>query len=270
MTASPPRPAIRLNPDYRVDRGHLRDRARTRRRLSNLVVNGGSLYGGGVVEGGVINPGPDPVHERGRERQGLPLRRLAQRRKAVPKRPVPGTQDYKQIVVAVKLDTPGNQAAERGYVEVQSNFIDPTDNSATRSDAGRERSRHRAAVLPHRHALLGERDDDARRKSSATTCCTTRSGTCASGPKTGIDRRARRTRCCSAARRTRHPADERTRRSTTTRTTSTSSRRPTPTRGCRSAATTPTAVTTSRPGRPTPSPRSTAGSPTRSSRRTSR
>ena len=40
----------------------------------------------------------------------------------------PGKQDYKQIVVAVRLDTPGNQAAERGYVEVQSNFVNPTDN----------------------------------------------------------------------------------------------------------------------------------------------
>jgi prepilin-type N-terminal cleavage/methylation domain-containing protein len=37
----------------------------------------------------------------------------------------PGIQDYKQIVVAVKLDTPGNQSGERGYVEVQSKVIDP-------------------------------------------------------------------------------------------------------------------------------------------------
>ncbi len=29
----------------------------------------------------------------------------------------------------MKLDKPGNQAAERGYVEVQSNFVDPTDSA---------------------------------------------------------------------------------------------------------------------------------------------
>lgn len=33
--------------------------------------------------------------------------------------------DFKQLVVAVRPDTPGNQSGERGYVEVQSSFIDP-------------------------------------------------------------------------------------------------------------------------------------------------
>lgn len=33
--------------------------------------------------------------------------------------------DFKQIVIAVKPDTPGNHSGERGYVEVQSSFIDP-------------------------------------------------------------------------------------------------------------------------------------------------
>jgi hypothetical protein len=37
----------------------------------------------------------------------------------------PGTQDYKQIVVAVQPSTPASQTAERGYVEVQSGRIDP-------------------------------------------------------------------------------------------------------------------------------------------------
>jgi prepilin-type N-terminal cleavage/methylation domain-containing protein len=38
---------------------------------------------------------------------------------------------YKQIVVAVKLDSTPSQLAERGYVEVQSNFVDPTDSAET-------------------------------------------------------------------------------------------------------------------------------------------
>jgi len=37
----------------------------------------------------------------------------------------PGTQDYKQVIVAVQPSKPGSQASERGYVEVQSGRIDP-------------------------------------------------------------------------------------------------------------------------------------------------
>lgn len=36
-----------------------------------------------------------------------------------------GERDFKQLIVAVKPDTPGNLSGERGYVEVQSGFIDP-------------------------------------------------------------------------------------------------------------------------------------------------
>ena len=36
-------------------------------------------------------------------------------------------EDYKQLIVAVKPSTPGNQTGERGYVEVQSEFVDPDE-----------------------------------------------------------------------------------------------------------------------------------------------
>ena len=36
-------------------------------------------------------------------------------------------EDYKQLIVAVKPSTPGNQTSERGYVEVQSEFVDPDE-----------------------------------------------------------------------------------------------------------------------------------------------
>lgn len=42
-----------------------------------------------------------------------------------PEAECPGSQDYKQIVIAVKPSTPGSQSGERGYVEVQSELIDP-------------------------------------------------------------------------------------------------------------------------------------------------
>lgn len=43
-----------------------------------------------------------------------------------PESECPG-DDLKQLVVAVKPDTPGNLSGERGYVEVQSRFIDPDE-----------------------------------------------------------------------------------------------------------------------------------------------
>lgn len=43
-----------------------------------------------------------------------------------PEAQCPG-EDYKQLVVAVRPDTPGNQTGERGYVEVQSEFVDPDE-----------------------------------------------------------------------------------------------------------------------------------------------
>jgi hypothetical protein len=37
----------------------------------------------------------------------------------------PGPHDYKQIIVAVQLNTPGSESGERNYVEVQSSVTDP-------------------------------------------------------------------------------------------------------------------------------------------------
>jgi type II secretory pathway pseudopilin PulG len=37
----------------------------------------------------------------------------------------PGEDDYKQLIVAVRPDTPANQSGSRGYVEVQSEIVNP-------------------------------------------------------------------------------------------------------------------------------------------------
>jgi hypothetical protein len=42
-----------------------------------------------------------------------------------PEEECPGSEDYKQVVVAVQPGKPGSQTGERGYVEVQSGRIDP-------------------------------------------------------------------------------------------------------------------------------------------------
>jgi Tfp pilus assembly protein PilE len=130
LTVSPGPSADDLNPGYRVNAGagtYALSRLPAAE-YEKMVVNGGSLYGGGAVEGGVVNPGPIPFSSG--EVHGEVYRYVVWRNdERCPEASCPGTQDYKQIVVAVKLDSPPNQAGERGYVEVQSNFVDPLDSS---------------------------------------------------------------------------------------------------------------------------------------------
>jgi hypothetical protein len=91
-------------------------------------VEGGELYGGGFISGAKVNPGPTPFTTG--DVEGDVYRYIVWRNDtSCPEATCPGTQDYKQIVVAVRLDTHGNQSGERGYTEVQSDFIDPEDSS---------------------------------------------------------------------------------------------------------------------------------------------
>lgn len=97
-----------------------------------LVVNEGEVEGvtsgeGATIKGGVISPGPTNF-ENG-DVTGEIYRYIVWRNDDACGKACPTQQDYKQIIVAVKLDTPGNQAAERGYVEIQSNFVDPVDSA---------------------------------------------------------------------------------------------------------------------------------------------
>ena len=128
LTFAPPHSSNEFSPNYRVGNGAF---ALTRDPLDNeqtLVVNGGSLYGGGEISGGAVSPGPTAFTSG--DVTGKVFRYIVWRNDdECSETNCPGKQDYKQIVVAVKLDAPPSQAAERGYFEVQSNFIDPDDNS---------------------------------------------------------------------------------------------------------------------------------------------
>jgi prepilin-type N-terminal cleavage/methylation domain-containing protein len=128
LTAAPPHSAVALNPDFRVNGSEF---ALVRSPVGNykkLVLNGGELYGGGFISAGKVSPGPTPFTSG--DVSGKVYRYVVWRNDtSCPESTCPGTQDYKQIVVAVKLDTPPNQTAEKGYVEVQSNFIDPKDSA---------------------------------------------------------------------------------------------------------------------------------------------
>jgi type II secretory pathway pseudopilin PulG len=128
LTAAPAHSTTTLSPNYRVSNGTFALIRQPPSGYANLVVNGGSLYGGGFVEGGTVDPGPTSFSSG--DVTGKVYRYVVWRDDAsCPAATCPGAQDYKEIVVAVKLDTPGNQAGERGYVEVASDFVDPTDSA---------------------------------------------------------------------------------------------------------------------------------------------
>lgn len=134
LTATPPHSTNPLSPNYRVNAGN-GTFAVTRQPLggyNKLVVNGGEVWGksgeAGVISGGTVTPGPTTFSSG--DVSGQIYRYVVWVNDEVCGVDCPGPQDFKRVIVAVKLDTPGNQAGERGYVEVQSDFVDPKDSSA--------------------------------------------------------------------------------------------------------------------------------------------
>jgi type II secretory pathway pseudopilin PulG len=128
LTAAPGTSTNPLSPNSRVSGGAYALTRSPQGNYANLVVNGGSLYGGGFIEGGVVSAGPTAFSSG--DVTGRVYRYIVWRNDdGCPAATCPGTQDYKRIVVAVRLDKTANQASERAYVEVQSDFINPEDSS---------------------------------------------------------------------------------------------------------------------------------------------
>ncbi|HET7484122.1 MAG TPA: hypothetical protein VFJ64_01950, partial [Solirubrobacterales bacterium] len=132
MTTTPSHVTSTLNPNSRVVNGTFALQREPPKEYATMVVNGGSLYGSSKpIEGGLVTPGP--ISFKDGDVTGELYRYVVWRNDSKcpeseegKKDYCPGPQDYKQIVVAAKLDTPGNQSAERGYVEVQSKAVDPS------------------------------------------------------------------------------------------------------------------------------------------------
>ena len=122
MTTTPLHASSPLNPNYRVSGGTFALKRQPPSEYATMAVD--------FEGGGVVTPGPFPfasgditgkLYRYVVWRNDTSCGTDAETEEAL----CPGIQDYKQIVVAVKLDTPGNQSGERGYVEVQSKVIDP-------------------------------------------------------------------------------------------------------------------------------------------------
>jgi type II secretory pathway pseudopilin PulG len=187
MTATPPHSDDPLDPNHRVNSSE-GSFALIREPLGSyrpLVRNGGAIEGsaGKVVEGGVVTPGPKSF-ENG-DVKGDVYRYVVWANDEACGSACPTQQDYKQIIVAIKLDTPATQMGERGYVEVQSDFVDPTDSS--KNDPAPDASGN---VVTAQQFFLTDTACSAtgsteRGEITADHPVHNTLGTCASGPKTG-------------------------------------------------------------------------------------
>lgn len=183
LTATPAQSGSSLNPNHRVSNGTFALVRNPPSDYSNMVVNGGSLYGGGFVAGGTVDPGPTAFTSG--DVSGEIYRYVVWRDDAnCPAATCPGTQDYKEIVVAVKLDTPGNQSGERGYVEVSSDFVDPEDSALNDPIPGAN------GVVTAQQFFLSDTPCDAggttvRAEITGDHLLHNTLGTCASGAQTG-------------------------------------------------------------------------------------
>jgi type II secretory pathway pseudopilin PulG len=184
LTATPPHSEKSLNPDFRVNGSEFAlSRGNPPTNYKKLVVEGGELYGGGFISGAKVSPGPTPFTTG--DVSGQIYRYIVWRNDAsCPEATCPGTQDYKQIIVAVKLNTPGNQSGERGYVEVQSDFIDPTDTKLNDPIPGAE------GVITAQQFFLSDTSCSAagvteRQEIGGDHSLHNTLGTCASGKQTG-------------------------------------------------------------------------------------
>lgn len=184
LTASPPHSTNTFSPNNRVTNGTFALQRSPLGSYRDLVVNGGSLYGGGSVEGGTIAPGPTSFTSG--DVKGKVYRYIVWRNdEKCTEANCPGKQDYKQIVVAVKLDSLGNEAGERGYYEVQSNFIDPRDNAEgdpTPNASGNVVTAQQFFLTDTPCSSTGT---TARQEITANHLLHNTLGTCAEGPQTG-------------------------------------------------------------------------------------
>jgi prepilin-type N-terminal cleavage/methylation domain-containing protein len=189
LKTNPPPSAQPLDPNYRVRNGT--EFALSREPLGNygkLVVNGGPIEGEGTSEdGGFVTQGavvPGEAFASG-DVKGRIYRYIVWRDDAACGEACPTTQDYKQIVVAVRIDQGPNETFQHGYVEVQSNFIDPKSNAETDPPKDSEGNYVTAQQFYLTDTPCASSGTTQRVEPTAEHLLHNTLGTCASGLKTG-------------------------------------------------------------------------------------
>jgi type II secretory pathway pseudopilin PulG len=184
LTTTPPHSSEEGNPDYRVNNGKFAiKRGGPPSEYKEMVVENGVLYPNATISGGKVNPGPTSFTSG--NIKGKVYRYIVWRNDAsCSPETCPGEQDYKQIIVAVKLDPTGNGGTPGGYVEVQSDFINPEHSSADNPIPGAE------GVVTAQQFFLSDTPCSASGETSREEITENHPlhntlGTCASGPQTG-------------------------------------------------------------------------------------
>jgi prepilin-type N-terminal cleavage/methylation domain-containing protein len=136
LTSTPPHQNGTLNPFSRLRENEF---ALTRSPIGDyrkLVVNNSVYYGTEKkITTGIVSSGPDNFTNG--DVSGKVYRFIVWHNdEKCEEAKCPGKQDYKQIVVIVKVNPLPNQPQETGYAEVQSNFINPTDTAENDPKAG--------------------------------------------------------------------------------------------------------------------------------------
>ncbi|HET7053214.1 MAG TPA: hypothetical protein VFI09_04765 [Solirubrobacterales bacterium] len=195
LTEPPPHVTDPLNPDYRVNSSTgtfslTRDPSEEPSPPA-MVVKGGGLYGGGFIKEEEAKVVPEEAFSSASgDVSGTVYRYVVWRNDESCGATCPGTQDYKQIVVAVKLDEKSNEASERGYVEVQSDFIDPSDSAESDPippKGGQVNSPQQFFLSDTPCAVGGatEREEWPEREATGDHALHNTLGTCASGLQQG-------------------------------------------------------------------------------------
>lgn len=184
LTSSPGHSSDSLDPNYRVTGGKFAVVREPLGSYRKLVVNGGEVEGESekTIEGGTVQPSES--FETGGV-SGTIHRYVVWRNDTPCGEACPTSQDYKQIVVAIKLNTPGTQTGERGYVEAQSNFVDPTDSSESDPSANSKGELVTAQQFFLTDTPCSLSGSTEREEISSDHLLHNTLGTCASGPQTG-------------------------------------------------------------------------------------
>ncbi len=144
LTTTPEYVANPENPNHRVSGGSFYLQREPLAEKATMVVKHGEIWGKPEQEvEGVVLPGPVPF-ESGSVKGELYRYVVWRNDPDCPESETsgsedfcPGPQDYKQIIVAVKIDKSASQNAETSYVEVQSQVANP-ESQAQRSTQGEE------------------------------------------------------------------------------------------------------------------------------------
>lgn len=186
LTSTPPHSSDEGNPDYRVGSGNGKfsvKRGPPPAEPKELVVLKGVRYPDDRIEKAAVDPGPTGFTSG--DVSGDVYRYVVWRNDPSCSAEIcPGEQDYKQVIVAVKLDPKGNGGSPGGYVEVQSNFIDPEHSAADNPIPGAE------GVVTAQQFFLSDTScsssgETSRQEISGDHALHNTLGTCASGQQTG-------------------------------------------------------------------------------------